>query len=131
MSTYLYVGVSCGPGGGIVTDPARIVLDGAVQNVVWWCAEPVKGSLLRVRFDSGNGPFVTLRHEGQIVIGSGNVGTSGKGRDEFPCRIDIQSPELECAGDSVVINCVLQAIAADPTVHCDPNPSGPPQCYEV
>ncbi len=124
MSNFLYVAVSCN-NGQIKTNPEPIVLDPTIHHVVWWC-DPLSGQVLTVRFPNGS-PFLLLRREGELVIGSGNNGII----DRYPYDVEIQSSGVVCSGKRNVENTVQEESPNCPTVVCEANPSGPPLCHEV
>jgi hypothetical protein len=120
MSNILYVAVR-NENGVAKIELEPITLNASVDYVVWWC-DPLAGQILTIDFPQGS-PFLSLRQEGPLVIGSGNTGAV----DLYPYELKISNPpEMDCSGTGEVDNRVEQKITVCP-IHCQAS-GGPPGC---
>jgi hypothetical protein len=128
MSNFTYVKVEYNPSRQqLDVDPPLLLLDGATDHVVWWCVGlPVEGQL-EVVFDeeSPTGPFVELRRQDDLAIGSGNAGP--KLQSAYPYSIRATAPGIDWHGRAEIKNLSWWEKLNFRTATCE-RPGGPPHC---
>jgi hypothetical protein len=129
MSSFKYIKAEYNPDRQrLDVDPAFLVLDATTDHVVWWCVGLPEDGQLEVVFDgeSPTGPFVELRSQDGLVIGSGNVGP--KLENAYPYTIRATAPGIDWYGQAEIKNLSWWAKTDFVGATCVRPESGPPRC---